>query len=516
MTYKLTFDGHEARVSPRLPGPVADGLSDVLSYTPTGSEFAPSHERNQWKGGKFNAKARWDGKIRLFKKNHAAATHNSFPSGLLSNALAYFKKLASFPVPTLTPNPVTPPAARTLHGTQVMLKGQPITIEIRDYQQDVVRELLAADLGRAMAESPTGSGKSIILAELCYKFPTLPILVTVPTLSLLHQTAADLSQLLGEKVGKVGDSECILERITVATIDSLRTGTNKLAKDSQATALKKSGLITWLNGVAVWMIDESHMSAADSYKDVSAHLINTQYRFGVSATIRREDGHELVFHGIIGPLVKRITPMELVNQGYLARPIIEMHVVEHTYEHEGSKKPPYSEIYQKQVVNNDERNNLILQMAYRCMDEKRTPCLILISDLEHGDILQEMLSHLGPTAYLKGEDDQKVRTQIVERFQAGEIPFLVASTIFDIGVDIPEIRAIILAGAGKSAARAIQRVGRGLRKKGNKTECLILDFEDREPYFLLEHSTQRKWWYEHYYPTCVTKWKHGKLLTELF
>jgi superfamily II DNA or RNA helicase len=329
----------------------------------------------------------------------------------------------------------------------------------------------------------------------------------VPTLTLLHQTSKDLSDLLEEPVGKIGDSTYSVKRVTVATIDSLKSG------------LKREEVKTYLNSVKVWLIDESHLSAADSYRDVSELLVNTEYRFGLSATVRRGDGNELVFHGIIGPLVKRLTPIELIDAGWLARPRIEMHVIEHEYIQEGIKKPSYSSIYKTNIVNNVERNNYVMEQCYRAKQEKRDPVLILIQDLEHGDILQDLIAQLGPCAYLKGENDQKDRTKVVQLFQKGDIPFLVASTIFDIGVDIPEIKTIILAGAGKSASRAIQRVGRGLRKPANKsinkTECLIVDFEDRCSHFLLDHSMQRKWWFNQYYPDCVTVWKNGKVLKEI-
>lgn len=504
MTFQIEYDGHEARIQPRLTGPVGDGMREVMSYSPTGSEFSPTHVSQMWKGGTFNRKAHWDGKISLFKKNLKNIPYNSFPSGMIPQAETFLKRINQS-VTTTRLIPMTPPdLTRSLNGRQAILKGIPVTVEVRDYQYDVIAELLACPQGRAMAESPTGSGKSIMLAELCYIFNTLTVLVTVPTLSLLHQTSEDLANLLGETVGKIGDQIYSVGRVTVATIDSLRTG------------LKKLTVKDYLKTVQVWLIDESHLSAADSYKSVSEQLVNTEYRFGLSATVRREDGHELVFHGIIGPLVKKLTPMELIEAGWLARPRIEMHVVEHEYTHEGTKKPSYSDVYQACIVQNMARNNYILEQCYRAQNEKQDPVLILIQDLEHGDILQDMIAQLGPCAYLKGEDDQKDRKKVVARFQKGEIPFLVASTIFDIGIDIPEIRTIIMAGAGKSPARAIQRVGRGLRKTGNKTECLIIDFEDRLGYHLLDHSTQRYWWYGQYYPGCCTRWNGNKVILEMF
>jgi superfamily II DNA or RNA helicase len=500
--YTVRYDGHVAEITPKLPDIIADALSNKLCYEPKGAEFSPNHKSRRWKmvNGKrvFNNRATWDGKIRLFKKGQR---NNSFPSGLLVEALTTLGPL-KLNVNVMMQQ-LTAPADQTLNGKQVKLKGKDIVIELRDYQKEVVDALINAPFGRAMAESPTGSGKSIIIAELCTKFPAMHTLITVPSKSLMYQTAADLEAVLGEPVGRVGDSIFELHRVTVAIIDSLRESAN---------SPKAS---TWLDSIQLWVIDESHMSAAESYQNVSSCLPNTERRFGVSATVHREDGAEMVFHGLIGPLAIRIDPMRLIESGHLAKPNIEMHIIEHDRDASTRTKPKYDTVYKDQVVNNTDRNDLIFAQAERCLREKRTPCLILVKDIKHGEILQEMISHLGPTAYLHGEDSQTTRENVLTQFQGGTVPFLVASTIFDVGVDIPEIQSVILAGAGKSAARAIQRVGRGLRKTARKSDVLVVDFEDREPNFLLLHSNERMWWYREYYPGCVTRVRNGMPLKDL-
>jgi len=501
--YTVRYDGHVAEVVPKLPDIIADALSNKLCYEPKGAEFSPNHASRKWTmvNGKrvFNRRATWDGKIRLFKKGK---TNNSFPSGLLVEALTTLSPLKLNMNVVMTP--LTTPSANTLDGKQVTLKGKTFNIQLRDYQKEVVQALLEAPFGRAMAESPTGSGKSVIIGELCTKFPDLHTLITVPSKSLMYQTSADLEAMLGEPVGRYGDGIFELHRVTVAIIDSLREG----ADAPRAT--------NWLESIKLWIVDESHMSAAESYQHVSKFLPSTEYRFGVSATLYREDGAELVFHGLLGPLAIKIDPMRLINNGHLAKPNIEMHIIEHEKViNNGRTKPKYDALYKEQVVNNPDRNDLIFAQAERCMRDNLTPCLILIRDIKHGEILQDMLSHLGPTAYLHGEDSQATRERVLEQFQAGEVPFLVASTIFDVGVDIPEVRSVILAGAGKSAARAIQRVGRGLRRTATKNDVLVIDFEDREPHFLLHHSNERVWWYREYYPGCITRVRNGIPLRDL-
>ena len=67
---------------------------------------------------------------------------------------------------------------------------------------------------------------------------------------------------------------------------------------------------------------------------------------------------------------------------------------------------------------------------------------------------------------------------------------LVASKIFDQGVDIPELDALILAGSGKSTGRALQRIGRVIRKYPGKEKAIVIEFMDNCKY-LKNHSEVR-------------------------
>ena len=79
--------------------------------------------------------------------------------------------------------------------------------------------------------------------------------------------------------------------------------------------------------------------------------------------------------------------------------------------------------------------------------------------------------------------------------KSGEIDVLIASKIFDQGVDIPQLDALILAGSGKSSGRALQRIGRVIRKNEGKVRAIVVDFYDNAKY-LRDHSEVRKKVYE--------------------
>ena len=68
---------------------------------------------------------------------------------------------------------------------------------------------------------------------------------------------------------------------------------------------------------------------------------------------------------------------------------------------------------------------------------------------------------------------------------------LIATTILDEGVDVPNINAMIYARGGKSIRKLLQGVGRGLRKKADGSNLRIYDFIDNTAYVLIKQSQQR-------------------------
>jgi superfamily II DNA or RNA helicase len=93
---------------------------------------------------------------------------------------------------------------------------------------------------------------------------------------------------------------------------------------------------------------------------------------------------------------------------------------------------------------------------------------------------------------LSGKDTAKVRRAAIARLQDGSLHALIATTIFDEGVDIPELKKVILASGGKSQVKLIQRVGRAVRLANGKTEAMIVDFQDAHNPTLKRHAAARR------------------------
>src|SRR5690606_21334147 len=89
----------------------------------------------------------------------------------------------------------------------------------------------------------------------------------------------------------------------------------------------------------------------------------------------------------------------------------------------------------------------------------------------------------------------KIREKIKNDLEEGKIKCIVASRIFDIGLNLPILSGLIIASAGKSSVRALQRIGRVIRPYPGKRFAAVIDFADQAPY-LLDHAKRRKEIYE--------------------
>lgn len=135
------------------------------------------------------------------------------------------------------------------------------------------------------------------------------------------------------------------------------------------------------------------------------------------------------------------------------------------------------------IEKNKARNECIVQIA------RVTPaCLILVGSIEHGKALAERIPKAVVCYAAMGK---KKRREAIEGFTDGSIAVLIATSLADEGLDVPRASTLILASAGRSAAKVEQRTGRVLRLFKDKTCGMIHDFADKEhPMLLSQHKAR--------------------------
>jgi superfamily II DNA or RNA helicase len=492
---RIRYNGHQAVITEfdGLTEAMVESLVSRLSYTPTGSEFSIFNRKYIMVRGRkvYNKKYRenYDPRVKLFNRK----TY-TFPTGLLTEFM------------------------QVVHDHDADYKGIPLECDVatpafkkqqqistlRDYQAAICDTLVK--YARGVAEAPTAAGKTVITSELCLRAAGLKILITVPTIDLLDQTVEEVAQFTGEEVGRFGDGVKDVRRITVATADSLDIGVSVTKKGEVEYENDKARMnLAWLKEIDYWIVDECHGAAAKTFQLISAQMPNTMRRHGLTATHRREDAAEIVLTGVLGPLRISIPPMELVEKGWLVRPEIEMHRLEHKTYREGKAKEKYEKVYQLAIIGNEKRMLYVRDQIKRCLDDGMGPVLVLFDRLEHGKLLLEMAKTLGRSALVNGKLPSSKRKAIKDKVKARELDIVVASVVWVTGVSINELQSLVVAGGGRSGIQVVQKAGRVLRMCEGKTWARIIDIWDIEESYLEEQGNDRRFHYATKYPGCVTE-----------
>ena len=146
----------------------------------------------------------------------------------------------------------------------------------------------------------------------------------------------------------------------------------------------------------------------------------------------------------------------------------------------------YRDLYEKYITDNELRNSMISTLT-KTIIEKPSKVLILVKDLKHAKTLQESI----PNSYkLEGMGSLLTREKTIEAFKEREAAVIIGTTIFQTGIDIPEITHLINARGLKSEIATLQAMGRALRIHDTKKEVFIYDFLDKVLY-LGAHAKKR-------------------------
>lgn len=435
-------------------------LEQEMSYYVKNFERTDKYKRGEW-----------DGREVLMGKSRTGSLY--FPIGLLNIAVRVLKS----------------------HGIDVKIENLPPKTHNREffewksekklykYQEDAVLSFMEVDNPFACGGViclPTGSGKTLILCEIIRRFARRT-LVIVHTKELLHQWDSVIREVFGIEPAIIGDgSDDDFEVITIATMQTLNGLIKKGKRD--------------LSYFKTLIVDEAHRAPAETIYSIALRC-NADVRCGATATPRREDNADLKMYASLGPLVVNITPTELINKGYIAKPTFMF------------LRSPFNPIRGRDwhdvraigIVANGARNEMIVEEIKKLVAGGHK-IYVSVDTLDHGDILEEMVGKEGiKVRWINGSHKSNYRSEVIREFKSGEVDVII-STLLKEGVDIPEITAYVNAGGGKSEISNIQRVGRALRQSKDGTKnAVIVDFVDGGHKFLSEHWDSRWRIYREFY-----------------
>ncbi len=358
-----------------------------------------------------------------------------------------------------------------------------LNVEPRPYQQDSIAAWQKCGR-RGVVVLPTGAGKSFV-AQMAIEMTGRSTLIVVPTLDLMNQWYDLLISSFRAEIGLIGGGYFEQGAIVVTTYASA------------FRFMEQRG-----NQFGLLVCDECHHLPGSGYRYV-AEMAIAPFRLGLTATPERSDGGEALLEELLGPIVYRVEAQHLAGE-FLA----DYSVVRLTVELSAEEQECYQQeraIYRRFIASQgidfsglQGWQMFVIQSARseagrRAMQAYRESKRIALGTDAKIETLAKLLQrhHRDRTLIFTAENEMVYRiserflipaitheTPIKERsawlaaFNQGEILALATSKVLNEGVNIPEAAvAIVLSGSG-STREHIQRLGRILRKQGDKQAIL--------------------------------------------
>lgn len=331
---------------------------------------------------------------------------------------------------------------------------------------------------------------------------------------MVYQLANGDRYWKGREVGVIGDGEWKPRRsVTVGMVQTLAArlkepDTSKPKAEQAKQARIRAQTLKYLELVEFVVLEEAHEVGGDSYYRIMDACKNARYRMALTATPFMRDDQEsnMRLLACTGPVLIRVTEKMLIDRGVLARPYFRYHTVGYQPDRGGieamkekgivstrlGRSTGWQRAYKLGILYNQQRNRLIVEEAVRAVAMKM-PVMILVLQKNHGRLLQKRLAEAGVKAkFVFGESSRDARQEALNDLRDGVTEVLIGSTIMDVGVDVPAVGCVILAGGGKAEVALRQRIGRGLRaKKNGPNVALVVDFIDSANNHLRKHSLER-------------------------
>jgi superfamily II DNA or RNA helicase len=243
------------------------------------------------------------------------------------------------------------------------------------------------------------------------------------------------------------------------------------------------------------ILEEAHEVSGNAFFDILRHCRNAHYRLSLTATPFMKDSQEanMRLMASSGPVAIRISEKFLIDRGILAKPYFKF-VKLNDKPKALYRSTPWQRAVKVGIVENELRNKHIVAETIRAV-RYGLPVMILVQQQDHGKILNAMLEAAGiRSAYIFGEHEQTERKAVLAALKAAKLQVVIGSTILDVGVDVPAVGLVVLAGGGKAEVALRQRIGRGLREKkgGLPNVCFVLDFDDSHNNHLKSHAKTRQ------------------------
>lgn len=354
--------------------------------------------------------------------------------------------------------------------------------ELRPEQKEAVAAWLTAGQ-RGCVIMPTGTGKTEVALAIMQQ-TKVSTLVVSPVRDLMYQWHRRILRSLAYDAGIIGDHVFRVQPVSVTTYDS--------ACIHMQTLGNKFGLIVF---------DECHHLPGQVRRD-AALMSAAPARLGLTATPERSDGRHADLGELIGPRVYELEISAVKGHTLADYDIVRIpvHLSEdeqrrydqlseevRTYMHEQRQANPgftWEDACADSAVTPESRRALKAYHSKRAIEDRAEEKLRVLEDLFRLHAQDRCIVFAGSNAMardvslrflipcLLNHCAKRERLDVLEGFEAGDYPAIVANQVLDEGVDVPAAKVAIVIGGMASSRQARQRLGRILRRSGNERAVL--------------------------------------------
>ncbi len=233
------------------------------------------------------------------------------------------------------------------------------------------------------------------------------------------------------------------------------------------------------------VVDEFHHAAASTYRRLIDYF-EPQFLLGLTATPDRTDGADLLaLCG--GNLVFRCDLVEGIN-GDLLAPFRYFGVPD---EVEYDNIPWRSGRFDPEALESAVATSSRAENAWQQWQKhKPARTLAFCVSKRHADFMREFFSDRDvPVAAVHSGEGSDPRAESLEELADGKLQVVFAVDMFNEGVDIPSVDAVLMLRPTESRLLWLQQIGRGLRKAEGKSHLTIIDYIGNHRTFLKSPMT---------------------------
>ena len=359
--------------------------------------------------------------------------------------------------------------------------GNPIHLhfngQLREEQQLAADAMLQHEIG--ILSATTAFGKTVVASYLiaARKVNTL---ILVHSSALLQQWQQSLSKFLmfedelpeqpkkrGRQkklfhIGQLGATKNTLNHIVdIAIMQSVVGG------DEVKEFVKDYGMV---------IVDECHHVSAFTFEKILRE-VNAKYVYGLTATPKRQDGHQPIITMQCGPIRYQVDALSQSVKRDFAHYVIP----EFTDFRIAQSDMKYQEICTKLCVD-EARNRQIVNDVLTAYHNGRN-CIVLTERTEHADILLSAINSNAENVFLlSGKDKAKDKREKLEAIKAvpqdENMVIIATGKYVGEGFDEPRLDTLFLAMPISWKGTLAQYVGRLHRNYVGKTEVIVHDYAD--------------------------------------